>query len=234
MAPLHLEPTFDQHQPDPPSGPSTRDSDDLRAQVDAALDRFLQRQARTLSAVDPACQQLVDSVVALMKGGKRLRPAFCYWGWRGAGGQPGEAIVTAAAALELFQAAALIHDDLMDGSDTRRGMPSVHRRFEQAHTENGQHGDGERFGLSGALLTGDMCLVWTDEMFAGSGLDASQLAAGRAMFNRMRTELLGGQYLDVLNQATPESSTPDSAQAVARARTVIRTRAPSTPSNTRC
>jgi geranylgeranyl diphosphate synthase type I len=158
-------------------------------------------------------------VAALTRGGKRLRPAFCYWGWRGAGGAPAEEIVTAAAALELFQAAALIHDDLMDDSATRRGMPAVHRRFAGLHREFGWQGDGERFGMSGAVLAGDMCLVWTDELFAGSGLGERRLAAGRAMFDRMRTELLGGQYLDVLTQAAPE---PDPAAAVERARHVIR------------
>jgi geranylgeranyl diphosphate synthase type I len=158
-------------------------------------------------------------VIGLMSGGKRLRPAFCYWGWRGAGGESGPEIVAASAALELFQAAALIHDDLMDDSDTRRGMPAVHRRFAALHEKNGWQGNADRFGLAGAVLAGDMCLVWTDELFAGSGLSVSQLASGRTMFNLMRTELLGGQYLDVLTQATPE---PDPQVAIDRARQVIR------------
>jgi geranylgeranyl diphosphate synthase type I len=205
----------------PPDGPTGQplDAENLRGRVDAVLEEFLARQASALVEVSPDCHELVDSVVSLMRGGKRLRPAFCYWGWRGAGGAPSESIVTASAALELFQAAALIHDDLMDGSDTRRGMPAVHRRFAGVHRENDWRGDGERFGLAGALLAGDICLVWTDELFSESGLSEQQLRAGRAMFNRMRTELLGGQYLDVVTQAAPE---PDPATAIARARYVIR------------
>ena len=195
------------------------DAEDLRNRVDATLTDFLALQARTLTSVSPDCHELVESVIGLMSGGKRLRPAFCYWGWRGAGGESGPEIVAAAAALELFQAAALIHDDLMDDSDTRRGMPAVHRRFAGLHRENGWQGNGERFGLAGAVLAGDMCLVWTDELFAQSGLSVPQLAAGRAMFNLMRTELLGGQYLDVLTQAAPD---PDPQTAIDRARQVIR------------
>jgi geranylgeranyl diphosphate synthase, type I len=195
------------------------DAEDLRTRVDAALTTFLARQAAILHEVSPVSDELVESVATLMRGGKRLRPAFCYWGWRGAGGEPGDEIVTAAAALELFQAAALIHDDLMDDSDTRRGMPSVHRRFAARHREFGGQGDPDRFGLAGSVLAGDMCLVWTDEMFSGSGLPTQALAAGRAMFNLMRTELLGGQYLDVLAQTRPET---DPRAAIEQARRVIR------------
>jgi geranylgeranyl diphosphate synthase type I len=201
------------------TAPSPLEAENLRARVDAVLAAFLAHQSDVLAEVSPDCQELVDSVVELMRGGKRLRPAFCYWGWRGAGGEPSEPIVSAAAALEMFQAAALIHDDLMDDSDLRRGMPAVHRRFAGVHATRGWLADGDRFGMAGAVLTGDMCLSWSDELFSGSGLSVPQLASGRVMFNRMRTELLGGQYLDVLTQAAPE---PDPATAIARAKQVIR------------
>jgi geranylgeranyl diphosphate synthase type I len=206
-------------EPSTTARPLPLDAENLRNRVDATLADFLATQARTLTSVSPDCHELVESVVGLMRGGKRLRPAFCYWGWRGAGGAIGQPIVTAAAALELFQAAALIHDDLMDGSDTRRGMPAVHRRFAGLHRAGGWRGDSDGFGLAGAVLAGDICLVWTDELFASSGLTVQQLASGRLMFNRMRTELLGGQYLDVLSQAAPEG---DPQAAIDRARQVIR------------
>jgi geranylgeranyl diphosphate synthase type I len=205
----------------PPANPL--DAERLRSRVDTALAAFLERQAEVLEAVSPDCGPLVEAVAALMRGGKRLRPAFCYWGWRGAGGDATEPITVAAASLELFQAAALIHDDLMDGSDSRRGMPAVHRRFAGLHRAAGRRGDGERFGLAGAVLAGDMCLVWTDELFAQSGLPVERLAAARPLFNRMRTELLGGQYLDVLGQTTPDDDAGAAGAAgVERARHVIR------------
>lgn len=199
--------------------PSPLEAENLRERVDAVLASFLARQAVILAEVSPDCHELVDSAVTLIQGGKRLRPAFCYWGWRGAGGEPSDPIVAAATSLEMFQAAALIHDDLMDNSDVRRGRPAVHRRFARLHGDRGWLADADRFGLAGALLAGDMCLVWSDELFTGSGMSIEALAAGRAMFNRMRTELLGGQYLDVLTQAAPD---PDPATAIERARRVIR------------
>jgi geranylgeranyl diphosphate synthase type I len=198
---------------------SPLDVEDLRARVHKALDDFLARQGDTLERVSPECAPLTESIADLVRGGKRLRPAFCYWGWRGAGGPDCEPIVHAAAAMELFQAAALIHDDVMDGSDTRRGMPSVHRRFAARHAAAGWAGDGERFGLAGAVLTGDLCLVWSGELFAASGLDPQRLTAARAPFDRMRTELMAGQYLDMLEQALA-GDRPE--QAVERARRVIR------------
>jgi geranylgeranyl diphosphate synthase type I len=151
-----------------------------------------------------------------------LRPAFCYWGWRGAGGPSdgpdGEAVVRAATALELFQAAALVHDDVMDDSDSRRGMPSVHRRFAELHRGAAWLGTPERFGQAAAILLGDLCLVWSDELLTACGLPTAALARGRPVFDRMRTELMGGQYLDMLEQA--RAATPG--DAAARARRVIR------------
>ncbi len=204
----------DQHAPASPL-----EEENLRVRVDAVLTGFLDQQQDVLAGVNAACHELVDAIRDLMRGGKRLRPAFCYWGWRGAGAPDDAAIVRAAASLELFQAAALIHDDVMDDSATRRGMPAVHRRFAGLHQQRGWSGEDSRFGLAGAVLAGDMCLCWTDELFAGSGVGPVGLAAGRTMFDRMRTELLGGQYLDVLSQAGPE---PGPQEAVDRARQVIR------------
>ena len=73
-------------------------------------------------------------------------------------------VVSAAAALELFHAAALVHDDIMDNSDTRRGAPSAHRRFEGLHAESGWAGDAADFGTVAAILLGDLLLGWSDEL----------------------------------------------------------------------
>lgn len=194
------------------------DAEDLRARVHKVLENFLSRKTGALEAVSPDCAPMVDAVTDLMRGGKRLRPAFCYWAWRGAGGADTEEILTAATSLEFFQAAALIHDDVMDDSDTRRGMPAVHRRFATLHRGAGWTGDHERFGTAGAVLVGDLCLVWSDELFTASGLSPTELARGRPVFDQMRTELMGGQYLDLLEQVVAAEG---SAVAVERARQVI-------------
>src|SRR5674476_1169155 len=117
--------------------------------------------------------------------------------------------------------AALLHDDVMGDSDTRRGMPAAHRRLADEHTAAGWAGSGDRFGVAGAILGGDLCLIWSDELFATSGLPASELTRARPIFDRMRTQLMGGQFLDVLESARgwDDLSTD---QRVARARKVIR------------
>ena len=195
------------------------DAEDLRTRVQKALDDHLSLQSRRLEDVSPDLGVLMECITDLLRGGKRLRPAFCYWGWRGAGAPDSEAIVAAAAALELFQAAALLHDDVMDDSDTRRGLPATHRRMANLHRGNGWTGDGERFGMSAAILAGDLCLSWSDEMLTRSGLPAGTIARGRDMYDLMRTQLMGGQYLDVLEQVVTDA---DGGGTVERARQVIR------------
>ncbi|WP_345538276.1 polyprenyl synthetase family protein [Phytohabitans rumicis] len=160
-----------------------------------------------LATVDEALLPVADAVEDfVLGGGKRLRPAFAYWGYRGAGGADSDRVVTTVAALELVQASALIHDDLMDRSDTRRGEPAVHRRFAARHRTAGWRGDPDAFGDSAAILLGDLCLVWSDELLHTGGLPADTIARARPVFDEMRTEVTVGQYLDVLTQATGDTS----------------------------
>jgi geranylgeranyl diphosphate synthase, type I len=173
----------------------------VREEVDRALYAFAGSRRPLLGAVSADLVPFLEALDALLAGGKRLRPAFCYWGWRGAGGGDRPEIFVAAASLELLQAAALIHDDVMDGSDTRRGQPSAHRRFEALHGKSGWRGSAAAFGEGAAILLGDVCLTWSDEMFESSGLEADALRRGRPLFDLMRTEVMCGQYLDLLGQA---------------------------------
>jgi geranylgeranyl diphosphate synthase type I len=189
------------------SSPVSADLAGLRSRVDKALAAFLAGQRALLSGIDPALAELSDTLEAfVLGGGKRLRPAFAYWGYRGAGGTDADPVVAAVAALELVQASALIHDDLMDRSDTRRGVPSAHRRFEARHTAAGWRGGSAAFGDSAAILLGDLALVWSDEMLHTSGVGAAELTRARPVFDEMRTEVTVGQYLDVLTQATGDTS----------------------------
>ncbi len=184
-----------------PLGVDPLDVDDLRPRVQKSLDAFVDGQLPSLGAISADLLPLTDALVGLIAGGKRLRPAFCYWGYRGAGGPDSDGIVVAAAALELFQACALIHDDVMDGSDTRRGQPAAHRRFASLHRSESWLGDPEAFGMGAAVLLGDLCLAWSDEMLSTSALPTERLIEGHRVYDEMRTELMGGQYLDLLEQA---------------------------------
>jgi geranylgeranyl diphosphate synthase, type I len=189
---------------------------DLGRRVTSALADFLDGRQAELGLISPDLAPVARAVREfVLDGGKRLRPAFAYWGWRGAGGGDGEEIVRAAASLELLQGAALIHDDLIDASATRRGAPSVHRRFAALHGERGWQGSAETFGMSAAILLGDLCLVWSDAMLAACGLPTDALARATPVYQAMRGELMAGQYLDVLAQATGGTD-PEGALRVAR------------------
>jgi geranylgeranyl diphosphate synthase type I len=181
--------------------------DDLRARVEKALAGFLGQQRTLLTGIDPALGPVADAIDAfVLGGGKRLRPAFAYWGHRGAGGADTPEVVAAVSSLEFLQASALMHDDVMDASDTRRGEPAVHRRFARTHLEQGWRSDSDAFGAGSAILLGDLCMVWSDEMLRLSGVDADGLQRAREVFDLMRTELIAGQYLDLHAQATADTS----------------------------
>ena len=192
------------------------DRADLRTRVEKALAEFLARQRDRLVAIEPALIPVAEAIEDFVLGaGKRLRPAFAYWGYRGAGGTDSPELVAAVAALEFVQASALIHDDVMDDSDTRRGEPAVHRRFAALHRGSDWIGEPDAFGQAAAILLGDLTLVWSDELLHSSGLDPAVVARARPVFDEMRTEVTAGQYLDVLGQATADS-TMRWAQMVAR------------------
>ena len=152
--------------------------------------------------VDRLAGLLSDFVLG---GGKRMRPRFALAGWTAAdpsgSGIPDE-VVAACAALELIQACALVHDDIVDASDTRRGKPTVHRIAESLHRDAGWEGDAERYGVSQAILIGDLALTWADEMFVTSGVSPEALSRALPPWYAMKTEVLSGQMLDILAEAS--------------------------------
>ncbi len=175
--------------------------DRIRAGVSSALSAFLARQHAVLAEIGTDVLPCLDAISGLLAGGKRLRPAFCYWGWRAAGGEDCQPILTTAAALELLQASALVHDDVMDDSELRRGQPAAHKRFADWHVATNRSGDADRFGAGAAILVGDLLLAWTNELFRDSGFAPDVLRRGAPVFAAMQTELAAGQYLDLLSQA---------------------------------
>ncbi|MFT4299012.1 MAG: polyprenyl synthetase family protein [Aeromicrobium sp.] len=186
------------------------------AAVDAALADFVARQRSRWAGVHADVADFLDAAVNFIADGKRIRPLFCLAGWRAATGRDPEdpapvGVVTAAAAWEWLQASALVHDDLMDASDTRRGRPSVHRAFEASHRAHVNVGDPVRHGAAAAILLGDLMLSWADEMLRHAGtvdphLDPTPLAQAFTIFDTCKTEVTLGQFLDVAAQTRREVS----------------------------
>lgn len=204
--------------------------------VQARLDAFLAERGAELRGISPDLDVVDDCARRLLAGGKRFRALFCYWGWRAVSAHATEfdpladpdsddagleAVVSIAAGLEVFHAAALVHDDIMDNSDLRRGQPSVHKAFAILHGERGWDGDPNAYGMSAALLLGDLLLGWSDELVDAGVALAADAAAGRAArseFVRMRTEVTVGQYLDIFEEMAwrqlPETELLSRAQRV--------------------
>ncbi|MGS0687256.1 polyprenyl synthetase family protein [Nakamurella sp. GG22] len=157
-----------------------------------------------LLAIDPRLADSVDLLIAFVTdGGKRIRPEFLFCGWSAAsGGDHDAALLTVAAALELIQACALIHDDIIDRSERRRGRPATHRALAKLHADSGLAGNSEHFGVSAALLLGDFALAWADDLFAAGAQALGALDRALPIWRSMRTEVLGGQLLDLLVTAS--------------------------------
>ena len=184
--------------------------------VEERLRAVLQAEGERWAAVDPGLNGPFATLSEYaLGGGKRIRPAFCHWTFVGAGGDPSDPAVTdAGAALEMLHTAALVHDDIIDGSDLRHGSPAVHRRLATTHRDHGWSGSPDRFGEGAAILIGDLALVYSSRLMAGAP------TAALSVFEEMRLEVNVGQYLDILGQA--EGVGPGGTGAVERARRICR------------
>jgi geranylgeranyl diphosphate synthase type I len=186
--------------------PTADPAADVRVLVEPALFDFLEQRRRSL----PDAEDLVAELERVARaGGKRLRPAFCLWGYRAGGGTDDDAIARAAASLELLHTFAIIHDDVMDRSPIRRGSPATYRHlaYELAPPVRG---DADRFGVSAAILAGDLALALAGELWWTAGFDEAAMTDAAAIYHAMRAEVIGGQYLDLLaaarGNATPEET----------------------------
>ncbi|GAA1437577.1 polyprenyl synthetase family protein [Microlunatus lacustris] len=191
----------------------------FRAAVGSTVTAFLAEQEPVLRGMGPELEPLRTMAAELLDGGKRLRPAFCVWGYVAAAGLPDAAtlaaLVRAAASLDLLHVSALVHDDVMDSSDLRRGRPAAHRQFEAQHAAADLLGDPGAFGRAGAILLGDLLLMWSAELLLRSGMAADALARATPVAEAMRTEVTCGQYLDIVAQARPLRADPSAALAEA-------------------
>jgi geranylgeranyl diphosphate synthase type I len=181
----------------------------VAARVETRIAGLLDEDLARWVAVDPDLQEPLASLRQLvMAGGKRIRPAFCYWAFVGAGGDPRDPrVIDAGAALEMLHTSALLHDDVMDGSTRRRGQLTAHTDFDHRHQRAGWHGESRRFGEGVAILAGDLASVYADMLLGGVPTEA------RAIWDQVRLEVNIGQYLDLVGTVR-RHPTPASAQRI--------------------
>jgi geranylgeranyl diphosphate synthase type I len=199
----------------------------MRARIDAVLAEFLRRPPAGIPSPRGGVGELVQALTELVLApGKRIRPLLCVLGWHAAGSGSGngngngngngeETLWRVAASLEVFHAFALIHDDIIDGSLTRRGRPSAHRALAARHPARPR---ADAFGMHAALLLGDLALVRSDALLHSAGLTTRQWRAVLPLLDAMRGEVLMGQHLDLLATGRPTGDV-DQALAIARLKT---------------
>jgi geranylgeranyl diphosphate synthase type I len=189
--------------------------------VAAALADGLDDQAALLAEAAGRLGLLWDEARRLVAKGKRLRPAFCYWGCVATAGQPADPgpLLAVAASFDLLHAGALVHDDIIDRSDTRRGEPAAHRRFAAFHRRQGWAGDSDRFGHDAAIVFGDLLLAVAAGLAERSGVPAVRLGQARPYLDAARAEVMAGQYLDLAAQAQGAGSGRAEAELVTELKT---------------
>jgi geranylgeranyl diphosphate synthase type I len=181
--------------------------DPLREAINNSLAQFVDRENEYLREIASELYPVADALKNfLLDSGKRFRPLFAAAGYVGSGGVLDTASINAIASIELVHVCALIHDDVMDGSDTRRGAPSIHRLFEKLHRNDSLKGSPEQFGVASAILLGDLALVWASKALHESGMPSQSLLRALPLYDEMRVELMAGQYLDVYEQALASES----------------------------
>jgi len=189
---------------------------EIRESVEIELAEFLHQQSDFLTQISPDLAPVSQSLSSfLLDSGKRLRPLFAYSGYVSTGAEVTAPDIKAFASLELLQACALIHDDLMDGSDTRRGKPSIHRHFESIHVQDELEGFAPAYGLAAAVLLGDLALVWSNQLLNTAGFKSEKLQSVLPIYDEMRSELMAGQFLDIHEQ-TQKTTDLDRSIKIAR------------------
>jgi geranylgeranyl diphosphate synthase, type I len=199
-------------------------SGELKLAVDRVLEQFLAEQRAELAAIGDSACALVDEVARVVgAGGRRLRPAFCYWGHMAAGAPHSEEILRAAASLELLHAFALLHDDVMDRAEVRRGEPTAFRRLAEERAASRARGDALHYGMSVAILAGDLSFALSDTLLQVSGFPPERVAVATRVLHDMRIRAVAGQFLDLSGAGRPlwgaESLGEEEVRRIARLKT---------------
>ena len=178
----------------------------LRPSIDEATSTSL-AHLLTRAGTSSRSEEFSRAVLASVSGGKRFRALMAHVGYALSSGTPLEEVSLPhlSAALELYQASALVHDDIIDKADERRGMPTPHRTLADHHAGQSWIGSSTDFGRHSAILVGDF-------LFSAATAAANEQAltlredCARAFTRRfadMHAEVALGQYLDITAEQTP-------------------------------
>ncbi len=187
---------------------------DYRNRIENFLVSYLSAKVSALKEIEPMGEEtgkLIEDFI--LDGGKRIRAAFTYYGYRAAGGKNGENISFASAAVELLHNFFLIHDDIIDKSDFRRGSPTIHARYKQIYENkslifNFRNNGKADLASSMAIINGDICCALAYEALVESGFQADKILQILKVMHEMVKFTAIGELLDIV-KATSKKATEE-------------------------
>src|SRR4030042_4513052 len=172
----------------------------FKKEIEPFLEEYFDEKIREASEVHPEAVVLVEEIRRMVgAGGKKIRSAFAYAAYVASGGRSHEAILYASAAFELWHTFAIIHDDIIDESNLRRGQPTAHIAFDKFHQNRNFSGDSQRFGISAAILAGDLAFSFADELLDSAPFPAERIRRAKIYYNAMKQQTVYGEHLDVIS-----------------------------------
>jgi geranylgeranyl diphosphate synthase type I len=171
----------------------------FREAVAGVSARFIKQQTETLRDISYSLEPFCELTNAFTQSGKRIRPACAWWGYLSYDPKPRhpEAVLQAAASLDIEHVGILIHDDIFDDSMTRRGLQAAHLQL-ATQTPTADPARAKHFGKSAAVLLGTLIQTWSETMIRRCGMEPRRVLAALEVFDNLRTEVMAGQYLDLL------------------------------------
>lgn len=173
----------------------------FKGDVEKEIEKYFESKRKEANEISPHCKEMVDFIADMtLRGGKRVRAAILYYSYMAHGGKDKKAIMKVAVAMELMQTYLLIHDDIMDNDNLRRGGITVHKAYQSVGEERYPESNARHFGVSAGLLAGDLAGTMANEIMMQSGFDFTYLSKALNIFNTMYIKEYYGQLLDILSE----------------------------------
>lgn len=174
---------------------------DFRGRFEPVLRRFLTWQETSVGAHHPYARAIARVVGDFStRGGKRMRAALVELGWLATGSRATPKILLPAVAVELLHSYLLVHDDIIDASDLRRGQPTVHRLLERRFGRRYRLSKrtAEDLGQSLAIIAGDLNASYADRALLTADFPADRLVPALAALHQRLDQTIVGQIVDIL------------------------------------
>ena len=184
--------------------------EEIRAKINKQLEILFKKKIAEAEKVDSFAVEMVKALEDFtMRGGKRIRAAMIYYGYTAFSDENLDEVIKACICIELIQSFFLIHDDIIDKDELRRGGPTLHKMFEEYHKKNFLKKSPEHFGRSIAMLIGDLAGSISNELFADINLKKENKLAAIIELNKMESIVVYGESLDILSELREEFTKED-------------------------